>query len=128
MFEGFTLRHILPLLLATTTAFGGFMPLRDPEGAIRLFGLPRRIVISKTAHPVMILSSARISTIGIAIWMLYFRKPYEAIDIVLTSIGWIGVVDGYVCWKEGVPGKAVMRSTSSFLAALWGVFGMTAGK
>jgi hypothetical protein len=128
MFEDFALRHIPPLLLATTTTVGGFMPLWDPEGAIRLFGLPQRIAISKTAHPLMILSSARISAIGIAIWMLYLRKNYEAVDVVLTSIGWIGVIDGYVCWNEGVPGKAVMRSTSSLLAMLWGVFGMTSGK
>jgi hypothetical protein len=127
MFEGFSLRHIPPLFLATTFTVGGFMPLWDPEGAIRLYGLPPRIATSKTAHPVMILSSARISAIGMSIWMLYLRKNYEAVDVVLITFGWIGVIDGYVCWKEGVPGKAVMRSTSSLLVMLWGLLGMTSG-
>jgi hypothetical protein len=127
MFEDFILRHIPPLLLATTITIGGFMPLWDAEGAIRLFGLPQRIAISKTAQPIMVLSSARISAIGIAIWMLYIRQQYEAMDIVLMVFAYIGAIDGYVCWKEGVPGKAVFRAISSAAVGLWGFYGMTVG-
>lgn len=46
----------------------------------------------------------------------------------LTARSWIvGLADGYVCWQEGVPGRAVFRLASGLVIAAWGWFGMTAG-
>jgi hypothetical protein len=128
MFEVLELRHVPALLIATTITLGGTMPFFNPERAIQTFGLPQRIATSKPAHAIMICSSARVSAVGIALWALYLGQHFQAMDIVFASMGYIGVVDAYVCWKEGVPGKAVFRATSAGLVALWGLLGMTAGK
>ncbi|KAF4610378.1 hypothetical protein G7Y89_g15741 [Cudoniella acicularis] len=128
MFEHFVLRHIPPLLIATTISLGGTMTFFNVEKAIQTFGLPQRIAISKTAQPVMTLSSARISAIGISIWALYLGNHFEAVDVVCATMGYIALVDGYVCWKEGVPGTAAWRTASTALVALWGLMGMTAGR
>jgi hypothetical protein len=42
-------------------------------------------------------------------------------------MAYVGIADGYVCWKEGVPGKAIFRMASTFFFAGWGAFGMTKG-
>lgn len=55
----------------------------------------------------MILSSARISAIGIATYAFWFQGGYKAMDTLLATIAYVGVVDGYVCWKEGVPGRGL---------------------
>jgi hypothetical protein len=126
-FTNFTLFHIPPLLIAAALTFGGLMPFFNAEAAILEFGLPRRIAISKPAQSIMIVSSARISAIGMALFMFYFQEKLEAVDTILLILGYVGLVDGYVSWCEGVPGKAVFRTTSGLLIAAWGYFGMTAG-
>lgn len=128
MFEHFELRHILPLFIATTTTIGGMMPLWNAEKAIRTFGFPQHIADCKPAHPVMACGSARVSVTGIALWALYLKGHFEAMDIVLASIGWLALVDGYVCVQEGVPRAAIFRFTSAGVVAVWGLLGMTAGK
>jgi hypothetical protein len=128
MFENFELRHIPPLFIATTTTFGGMMPLWNPEKALLTFGFPPRIATSKTAHPVHTVGSSRISATGIAIWALYLSGHFEAVDIVLASLAWIAVVDSYVCLQEGLPGKAIFRGVSAGVIAIWGMLGMTAGR
>lgn len=128
MFEHFVLRHIPPLLLATTITIGGTMPLWNAENAIRTFGFRENIAISKPAHPVMVSGSARVTAVGIALWGLYLGNHFEAMDIVIASLGYLAFVDGYVCWKHGVPGSVAFRTGSAGLISLWGVFGMTTGK
>jgi hypothetical protein len=123
----FTLRHIPPLLVATATTFGGLMPFFNAEHAIIGFGLPKHIVISKPAQAVMITSSARITAIGMAIFTFYFQGKLEAVDTILAILGYVGLVDGYVCWSEGMPDKAVFRTASGLAIAAWGWFGMTVG-
>ena len=53
----------------------------------------------------MVTGSARITAIGIAIFTFYFQRKFEAVDTVMTIIGYVGLVDGCVWWREGVPGK-----------------------
>ncbi|KAL8993767.1 MAG: hypothetical protein Q9169_006099 [Polycauliona sp. 2 TL-2023] len=125
MFDDFVLRHIPPLLVATALTFGGLMPFFNAEHAIQEFGLPKRIAISKPAQSIMIVSSARITAIGIALFTFYFQGKFEAVDTILLILGYVGLVDGYVCWLEGVPGKAVFRTLSGTLIAAWGWYGMT---
>lgn len=75
----------------------------------------------------MILSSARITATGLAIFVFYFQGKFEAVDVILVTMGYVGAVDGYVCWKEGVKGKAVFRAMCGAAIAAWGLYGMTAG-
>ncbi len=128
MLPQFSLRHIPTLFVATATTFGGLMPFFNAEHSIRELGLPNRIAISKEAHPVMMLSSARISCLGALIFIFYSQNKLEEADMVMTVMGaYLGAVDGYVCWREGVPGKGLFRAISGFVIAGWGWFGMTAG-
>ena len=119
------IRHAPPLLIATTFTFGGLIPLWNAERAMLEFGLPMRVAMNPSAQSVMIVSSARVTAIGLALWTFYFKGQFTAVDTILTTLGWIGIVDGYVCWKENVPRSALVRSVSGALFAGWGWFGMT---
>ncbi|KAJ6519175.1 hypothetical protein C8R45DRAFT_14168 [Mycena sanguinolenta] len=119
------LRHIPPLFVATALTFGGLWPVFDGPGAIRDFGLPERVAVSSPAQSVMILSSGRGTAIGLALFAFYFQRKYAAFDTVMASLLYVGLVDGYVCWLEGVPGKALFRFSSGVLIAGWGVLGFT---
>jgi hypothetical protein len=128
MLDQFVPRHIPALLLATTITIGGAMPFwAGPEKSLEAFGFPSRISTAKAAHPLIITQSARISALGAAIWVLYLRGHFEAVDIVIASFGYVGIVDSYTCYKEGVPKAALNRGLSTGLIALWGLFGMTNG-
>lgn len=45
--------------------------------------------------------------------------------MLLTSGLCCGIVDGYVCYKEGEPGKALFRVLSSWAVGLYGGMGIT---
>ncbi|KAH7110904.1 hypothetical protein B0J11DRAFT_544181 [Dendryphion nanum] len=129
MFEQFALRHLPPLLLATTITLGGTMPFTyGPEAALLKFGFPKSVAISKCAWPVIKVGSARVTTIGLAIWGMYIGGHLEAIDIVLSAMGWMALIDGIVCSKDGVAGSATFRVSSTGAVAIWGLLGMTSGK
>jgi hypothetical protein len=129
MFDHFVLRHIPPLLLATTITIGGTMPfIQGPEAALLMFGFPQHIAVSKAAWPVIKVGSARVSAMGIAIWGMYLGGHLEAIDILLASIAWLAVIDGLVCSKDGAPGSTMFRASSAIVVALWGLLGMTTGR
>lgn len=119
------LRHGPPLLIATALTFGGLMPFFNAEYAILEFGLPQRVAISKPAQSIMIISSARITAIGLALFTFYAQQNYAAVDTILFILGYVGLVDGYVCWREKVPNRAIFRAMSGLLIAAWGWFGMT---
>lgn len=103
------------------------MPFFNAEYAILEFGLPERIASSKPAQSIMILSSARITSLGLAMWTLYLQKKFSAVDTIMVCLGYVGLVDSYVCYIEGVPNTAVWRTASGILIGAWGWFGMTAG-
>lgn len=124
---GFVPRHIPALFIATTTTFGGLIPFFNAERAMLEFGLPPRIASSQPAQAVMITSSTRITAIGLLLYTFYFQNKLEAVDIVLISLGYIGLSDAYVCWREGVPMRGLVRGGSGLAFAVWGWFGMTAG-
>ncbi|KAJ6501468.1 hypothetical protein C8R47DRAFT_1175100 [Mycena vitilis] len=118
-------RHIPPLLISSALTFGGLMPFFDSPGAIREFGLPEHVAMSSPAHSVMILSSGRITAIGLTLFAFYFKRQYGAMDTVLASLLYVGLVDGYVCWMEGVKGRALFRACSGLLIGGWGLLGLT---
>ena len=126
MHINFAFYHISPLLVATALTFGGLIPFYNAEYAISEFGLPPRIAKSNSAQSVMIVSSARVTAIGLAMFTFYYRGQHEAVDTILTILGYVGLVDGYVCWYEDVPRRALFRASSGILIATWGWFGLTA--
>ncbi|KAL6876965.1 hypothetical protein J3F83DRAFT_712490 [Trichoderma novae-zelandiae] len=128
MFEHFALRHIVPLLVASATTFGGLWPFWSPKNAMLEFGLPESIASSPAAHPVMVLCSARTTALGLLMFVFYRQGEFAAVDAVMSVMGaYLGLVDGYVCWKEGMPGKAVFRCSSGMGIAAWGLVGLTEG-
>lgn len=43
----------------------------------------------------------------------------------MALLFWAGVADGYLCWKEGVPGRALFRFSASLVVGGWGFLGLT---
>ncbi|KAH4820065.1 hypothetical protein HBH61_030100 [Parastagonospora nodorum] len=129
MFSHFTPRHIAPLLLATQLCIGGLYPfLYTPSAALLKFGFTPQIAASKAAWPVIKTGSARVTAMGIALWGMYLGGHFEAMDIMIASLGWVAVVDGIVCGQEGAEGSVVMRVGVTVVIALWGALGMTTGR
>ncbi|KAL4951178.1 hypothetical protein BDW69DRAFT_170679 [Aspergillus filifer] len=125
MFPHFALHHVPPLFVATATTLGGLSPFFNAEAAIKEFGLPDRIATSKPAQSAWILKCGRITALGLAIWTFYAQGKLEEVDTIMAIMGYVGLVDGYVCWKEGVPGKAVFRLVSGLVISGWGFAGLT---
>ncbi len=99
-----------------------------PEEALLTFGFSNNIASSRAAWPVIKVEGSRITTIGLAIWGIYLGGHLEAMDILLSSIGWMALIDGIVCSQDGAPGSARMRATYQSVVAMWGLLGMTSGK
>jgi len=99
-----------------------------PEQAILTYGLSKSIASSKAAWPLIKIEGSRVTTIGMAIWGIYLGGHLKAMDTLLACIGWMAIVDGVVCAKEGSLGSARMRATYQGVVALWGLLGMTSGK
>ena len=128
MFENFSVRHIPSLFIAAATTFGGLVAFFDAEYAIEGFGLPRRIACSKEAQAVMILSSTRTTAIGATIFAFYFQDKFAEVDVIMAILGaYVGAVDGHVCWREGMPGKAIFHATLGLVIAAVGWLGLTEG-
>jgi len=121
------IRVSLPLFCASAFTLGGLIPLFAAEHAIRETGLPPSASNSPPAQSIMILSSGRMTAIGLMLFSFYSQAKYSEIDTILLCTGWVGCIDGYVCWKEGVPGRAAFRFISGCVIAAWGWFGVTAG-
>ncbi|EQL31866.1 hypothetical protein RJZ56_001078 [Blastomyces dermatitidis] len=128
MLSHFTPRHTPALLVASATTFGGLLPFFNAEYAIKEFGLPQRIAVSKQAQSVMVTQSARTTAIGITLLTFYSQDKLTEFDTILVILAYLGLVDGYVCWREGMPGKAAFRAAVGFLIAAWGWCGMTVGR
>lgn len=91
------------------------------------FGFPPHIVTSQPAQSVMLVYSSRMTVIGIAMYVFYYRRMYSSIDVLLLCLGWAGVIDGYVCWKEGAERDGWFRLVSGMAIAVFGAIGITAG-
>lgn len=92
------------------------------------FGLPERIASSPEAQSVFMVYSSRTTIMGVMLYTFWLKRMYSAMDIILICLGWAGVADGYVCWKEGVPGTGVFRLVSGLVLAGLGAAGITEGR
>jgi hypothetical protein len=118
-------QHVPALLAATAMTIGAVMPLWTPDAAIRAFGLPDRIATSKPAQACFVLYGARSACLGLAVWVFVLQNQFAAADTILALQGYVAAVDAYVCWREGVPQKAVARIVFGVLVAGWGALGLT---
>lgn len=73
----------------------------------------------------MMTSAGRGTAIGLALTTLYARGKLVEFDTILSVLWYVGIIDGYVCWREGVAGGGVFRAMSGVLIAVWGLFGLT---
>ena len=62
---------------------------------------------------------------GMAIWIFYLQRKLKAVDTVLSLMLYVAAVDGWVCWKEGVPGQGVFRFCAGLVVGGWGLLGLT---
>jgi hypothetical protein len=104
---------------------GAVMPLWNPQGAIRAFGFPERIATSQPAQACFTVYGARATCLGMAIWIFYLQGKLQAVDTILALQSYATAVDAYVCWREGVPQKALLRALAGVLVGGWGLLGLT---
>jgi hypothetical protein len=76
----------------------------------------------------MTINGGRNIALGLAIWLLYRQGKLDAVDTVMGCVGITGLVDGWVCWNEGVIKKAWFRAVFGVFVGGWGVLGMTSGR
>ena len=80
---------------------------------------PAQFCISEKAQAIMTLGMGRTNCIGLALWTFYLQGKLEEFGTLLVLLGdWVGVIDAWICWKEGVPGKAVFMVCSGAVIAL----------
>jgi hypothetical protein len=123
----FSWRHVPALGMATGKAFGGLMPLFNPENGIRTFGLPERIATSREAQVAFTLFGSCETMIGAAMWIFYLRGQLGAVDTLMAVLFYGGAVDAYALWKQGEVEKAWFRGLLGVFVGGWGLLGLTAG-
>lgn len=115
------------LFVATALTFGGMLPLFNPNSAIREMRFPPRIHNSPAAHTIMTLGMGRKTVIGMALWTFYLQSKFEEVDTLLAILGgYLGAIDAWVCWKEGMFGKAWFGRLSGVVVCGLGLGGVTA--
>jgi hypothetical protein len=121
-------RHLPGLLVASTMTFGGMWPFFNAPAAMLEFGLPARIATAPTSFPVFVVGNARTTSIGLMTFYFYSRGQFDVVDVIMAIGGaYCGLVDSYVVWREGKPGKAVFRLVASGFLSAWGFLGLTQG-
>lgn len=121
----FTRWHILPLTIATTFTFGGMLPFYSPASAMADFGLPTRFQVQRDVGSVFKIYASRMTWLGLLLYTFYLRGDLRAIDTIFSFTWVAGVADGWVCWNEGLRGKAMFRFLSAVVLSAYGYFEMT---
>jgi hypothetical protein len=60
------------------------------------------IRLAKPAQSIMMVSSARVTAIGLALFTPYYQENFAVLDTIPAVLGYVDLVDGYVCWLEDV--------------------------
>ncbi|KAF2621569.1 hypothetical protein BU25DRAFT_353985, partial [Macroventuria anomochaeta] len=83
-------------------------PLYNPQSVICEMRFRARIHTSKEAQARLTLGMGRTTCIGLALWTFHLQDKLEEVDTILVLLrSWVDALDAWVCWMEGVPGKAV---------------------
>lgn len=147
MLEHFAYRHVPPILLATSISIGGMMPYtRGPEPLLLLFGFPPAHCQQQgrlARHQSGFCSSDHdwlrafghvywrlvVQTLGERLKLILFSLGHlEAMNIFFAAMGWMALIDGVVCWRQGAPRSSAFRVSTTGAVALWGLLGMTSDK
>ncbi|KAI1331513.1 hypothetical protein F5Y16DRAFT_269778 [Xylariaceae sp. FL0255] len=128
MFNQFEWRHLPALFTATVSTVAILWPTTSPRRALLAFGFPLPIADSPAAAPVMMIAQVRTTTIGLVMFILYFKGQMEALDVIMAVYGTIaGIIDSYTVWKQGRRKRAIYRLATSGIGAACGIIGVTAG-
>jgi hypothetical protein len=124
-----TLRHVPALFGATTTTFGGMVSIFYPRSTMLSFGLPAHIADIDATWPVWVIGQAHTTVIGILIFIFYFRRQLDVIDIILgVSSAYAALIDSYVIYNQGEVTQAAVRLVLTGSFAVWGLTGMTSSR
>ncbi|KAI1122482.1 hypothetical protein F5Y10DRAFT_74926 [Nemania abortiva] len=119
MFEILYSRGVSALLAGLTLIFEGFAVFYDARRAMFNLGFSPRVACSPAAVPPMMAYGLRTIMTGVLIVIFYFQRKFAAADtVVLTNISYAGWVEGYLIWREGNGGKAMVRIVTGLLLGL----------
>ncbi|KAI0535046.1 hypothetical protein GGR58DRAFT_480560 [Xylaria digitata] len=128
MFDHFEWRHIPALFAASVSTVAILWPTTSPRRSLLAFGFPLHIAESPAAAPVMVIAQVRTTTIGLVMFVLYFKGQMEALDVILAVYGtFAGLIDSYTVWRQGRTRRALYRIATSGIGAACGFAGVTAG-
>ena len=93
------------------------------------FGLPAHIADIHATWPVWIIGQAHTTVIGMLIFIFYFRRQLDVVDIILgVSSAYAALVDSCVIYSQGEVAQAVVRLVLTGSFAAWGLTGMTSSR
>ncbi|OAL05132.1 hypothetical protein IQ06DRAFT_213126 [Phaeosphaeriaceae sp. SRC1lsM3a] len=117
--------HIPALLIGTAISLACIPPYFNPRAGILEYGLPAHIANSPTAYSPWILYTSRIHAMGVLILTFYVKGNFEAVDMIMSAFGVLGLVDAWVCVREGVRKRALERGIMGVACGVWGFWGGT---
>lgn len=129
MYENFQYRHLPALFTAAAQCWGTIWPLvsGSTRSVLLHYGLPERIADVPETWIVWHVGNARTACLGILMFIFYFQRRYDVLDVFLIITGYMGFVDYYLLWNVGFPSKGLFRLLSSLVFAVLGLIGFTQG-
>lgn len=92
------------------------------------YGLDERVADIPETWVVWHVGNARTACLGILMFIFYFQRRYDVLDTFLVvSASYLGVVDCYLLWTQGLGSMGVFRLLSSSVFAALGAAGFTQG-
>lgn len=130
MFADFQYRHLPALFTAAAQCWGTIWPLvsGSTRSVLMHYGLPERVADVPETWTVWHVGNARTACLGILMFTFYAQRRYEVVDTFLIATGYLGIVDCYILWSEGLLSTGVFRLLSSSGFAVLGAVGFTQGK
>lgn len=131
MFADFQYRHLPALFTAAAQCWGTIWPLvsGSTRGVLLHYGLPDRVAEVPEAWTVWHVGNARTACLGILMFTFYGQRRYDVLDTFLVAIGvYLGLVDFYILWGEGLPSTGAFRLLGSSVFAVLGLVGFTQGR
>ena len=130
MFEGFRYRHLPALFTAAAQCWGTIWPLvsGNTRSVLLHYGLSERIADVPETWTVWHVGNARTASLGILMFIFYAQRRFDVLGTFLIINGaYLGLVDCYILWNEGLPSVGAFRLLSSAVFAILGAMGFTQG-